>query len=53
MKQRGEKPTKLQAELLRRRGLDPRYYMILRELNYSVFIIDIRDNTIKLLEKRS
>ena len=47
------KPNARQKQLIRRRGLNPANYTVLKELNYSLFIIDRRDKTIKILDKRS
>ena len=32
-------------------GLDPRYFTVMRELNYSLFIKDRRDGTVKIIDK--
>lgn len=52
MAQKNAAPTKLQAELLKRHGLDPRYYTVMRELNYTMFIKDRRDGTVKIIDKK-
>ena len=46
-------PNKNQKVLIRRRGLNPDNYTVLKELNYSLFLIDKRDKSIKIIEKRS
>lgn len=51
MAQKNTAPNKLQADLLRRRGLDPKYYTVMRELNYTLFIKDRRDGTVKIIDK--
>jgi hypothetical protein len=47
------KPNARQKQLIRKRGLNPANYTVLKELNYSLFLVDIRDKTIKILDKRS
>ena len=44
-------PNKRQRNMLRRRGYDPQFYLIVRELNYSIFIKDVRTGIVKLLDK--
>lgn len=39
--------------LLKRNGLIPENYLLLKELNYTLFLIDVRNNTIKIVNKRS
>ena len=51
--QKNAKPNKNQKALIKKRGLNPDNYTVLRELNYSLFLIDRRDKTIKMLDKRS
>ena len=51
MKHKNAAPNKQQAALLRARGLDPRYYTIMRELNFTLFIKDRRDGTVKIIDK--
>ena len=52
MKQKNVAPNKQQAALLRAHGLDPRYYTIMRELNFTLFIKDRRDGTVKIIDKQ-
>ena len=51
--QKNATPNKNQKVLIKKRGLDPDNYTVLKELNYSLFLIDRRDKTIKILDKRS
>lgn len=51
MVQKNAAPNKQQAALIRARGLDPRYYTVMRELNYSIFLKDRRDGTVKIIDK--
>ena len=51
--QKNATPNKNQKVLIKKRGLDPDNYTVLKELNYSLFLIDRRDKTIKVLDKRS
>lgn len=51
--QKNDAPNKRQKELIKSRGLNPEHYKVLRELNYSLFLIDVRTKTIKILDKRS
>lgn len=44
-------PNKKQAALIKYRGYDPRYYVVMKELNFSLFIKDIRDGTVKIIDK--
>jgi hypothetical protein len=53
MAQKNATPNKNQKVLIRRRGLNPDNYTVLKELNYSLFLIDKRDKSIKIIEKRS
>lgn len=39
--------------LLKRNGLNPENYLLLKELNYTLFLVDVRNNTVKILNKRS
>ena len=45
-------PNRLQKDILKRHGLDWRYYMVKRELNYSIFFVDRRDGSVKIIDKR-
>lgn len=51
MAKKNAAPNKQQAALIRARGLDPRYYVVTRELNFSFFIKDIRDGSTKIIDK--
>lgn len=51
--QKNATPNKNQKVLIKKRGLDPDNYTVLKELNYSLFLIDRRNKTIKVLDKRS
>ena len=53
MAQKNATPNKKQKVLIRRRGRNPDNYTVLKELNYSLFLIDKRDKSIKIIEKRS
>jgi hypothetical protein len=46
-------PNKRQKQLIKKRGLNPENYVVLRELNYALFLIDKRFKTIKVIDKRS
>ena len=52
MAQKNAAPDKRQAALIKARGLDPRYYTVMRELNYTLFIRDRRDGTVKIIDKQ-
>lgn len=51
--QKNTTPNKSQKKIIRLRGLDPDNYTVLKELNYSIFLIDRRTKTIKIIDKRS
>lgn len=51
--QKNATPNKRQLDLIKKRGLNPDNYTVLRELNYSLFLIDRRYKTVKILDKRS
>lgn len=51
MAQKNAAPDKRQAALIWAHGLDPRYYTVMRELNYSVFLKDRRDGSVKIIDK--
>ena len=51
MEQKYKPLTTNQKHILRRRGLDHKNYRLLKELNYALFLIDIRDNTVKIITK--
>ena len=53
MAQEYEAPNKRQKQLIKKRGLNPENYVVLRELNYALFLIDKRFKTIKVIDKRS
>lgn len=53
MAQKNAKPNKNQKRLIESRGLIPENYTVLKELNYALFLIDKRDGTIKIINKRS
>lgn len=51
--QKNAAPNKRQRVLLRSRGMNPDDYLVIKELNYSLFLIDRRTKTIKIIDKRS
>ena len=53
MAQKNATLNKNQKVLIRRMGLDPDHYTVLKELNYALFLIDRRDKSIKIINKRS
>ena len=46
-----EKPDKKQAELLRRRGMDPKDYVVVKVLYGSVWFKNIHTGYIKIVDK--
>lgn len=46
-------PNKNQAAIIKARGLEPKYYTVMRELNYTLFLKDIRDGSVKIIDKQS
>lgn len=53
MEMEGRRPTTRQKELLRRRGLDPNRYIVVRVLYGSVWFKDVHTGMIKIIEKRN
>ena len=53
MAQKNARPNKNQKKLILSRGLNPDNYTVYKELNYVLFLIDNRDKTIKIINKRS
>ena len=53
MIQKNAPPNYRQAELIRRRGLDPKEYTVVRVLNYSLWIRHRKTGVIKIIDKRS
>ena len=53
MAQKNASPNARQAELIRRRGLDPKDYVVVKVLNYSLFIKNRHTGIIKIIDKRS
>lgn len=50
-KKPGKPLTSNQKEMLRRRGIDPRHYMLLKSTYTSLYLRDLRDGKIKILYK--
>lgn len=49
-----EKPSKLtsnQIIMLRRRGLDPKNYVLLKSTYSSLYLRDLRDGSLKIIQK--
>lgn len=44
-------PDRRQQALLRRHGLEWRNYLVKRELNTSIFLLDRRNGTVKIIDK--
>ena len=53
MAQKNATPNKNQKKLILSRGLNADNYTVYKELNYVLFLIDKRDKTIKIINKRS
>lgn len=51
--QKNATPNKNQKALIKKRGLNPDDYVVIRQLNYSFFILHRRDKTVKIIDKRS
>lgn len=51
--QKNAAPNKRQRIIIRSRGLNPDNYTVYKELNCSLFLIDRRTKTIKIIDKRS
>lgn len=50
--QKNATPNKEQAEIIRRAGLNPVYYTVVRNLNNSMIIRDRRDGSVQIIEKK-
>lgn len=50
--QKKASPNKQQAEFIRRAGLDPIYFTVVKELNHSMIICDRRDKNVQMIDKR-
>lgn len=46
-----KKPNGNQRSMIRRRGLDPKNYVVLKETISSLYLKDVRSGTIKILAK--
>ena len=46
------KPNRRQAALIKRRGLDPKNYYVIKELNYHIYLRDRRNGIVKILDIR-
>lgn len=53
MAQKNASPNACQAELIRRRGLDPKDYVVVKALNYTMFLKNRHTGVIKIIDKRS
>ena len=53
MAEKNPKPTGNQCALIRRRGLDPNNYVVLKETYSSLWLKDLRFNKVKILYKRN
>ena len=53
MAQKNASPNKNQKKLILSRGLNPDNYTVYKELNYVLFLIDKRDKTVKIINKRN
>lgn len=45
-------PNKNQAAIIKHHGLDPKFFTVMRELNFSLFLKDIRDGSVKIVDKQ-
>lgn len=48
-----QKLTYRQRELLRRRGMDPNHYVLVRDLYSTLYLKDIRTGKIKIITKNN
>ena len=51
MKMKYKKLNNNQCVMLRRRGLDPTNYVVLRETYVSLYLRDVRDGSVKIIMK--
>lgn len=51
MAQKNAAPDKRQAALMKSHGYDPRYFTVIRDLNFTMFIKDRRDGTVHIIDK--
>lgn len=52
MAQKNATPTKLQAQLIRKRGLDPKDFVVVKALNYTLFLKNRHTGAVKIIDKR-
>lgn len=48
---KGTPLTSNQKAMLRRRGLDPADYVVLKKLNFILFLLNKKTNTIKVIDR--
>lgn len=53
MEEKNTKPTANQQAMIRRRGMDPKNYVVLKETYSSLWLKDLRLNKVKILYKRN
>ena len=51
IKMKHKKPNTNQCTMLRRRGLDPRNYVVVKDTYTSLYLRDLRDGSVKIITK--
>ena len=51
MAQKNASPTKAQAEILKRNGLNPMFWVVVRDLNHSMIVKHRFTGEIKVIDK--
>lgn len=53
MDEKGKPPNSNQATMLRRRGLDPKDFIIVKDTYVSLYVRDLRNGRIKIINKNN
>lgn len=53
MDEKGTAPNKLQSSLLRRRGLDPKCFVVVKDTYAALYVRDLRTGMIKIFNKNN
>ena len=53
MDEKGKPPNSNQATMLRRRGLDPKDFVVVKDTYVSLYVRDLRNGRIKIINKNN
>lgn len=53
MDEKGKPPNSNQSKMLRRRGLDPKDFVVVKDTYVSLYIRDLRNGRIKIINKNN